>query len=81
MRFAMYGSKFSRICLYIFLLLALQRVALVPFSSGDAEDEEEDIPGTNEEFNRFIKNKTKTFCTCGISVLQRRFCNLDFGKL
>ncbi|VDL19001.1 unnamed protein product [Hymenolepis diminuta] len=76
----MYVLKFSRICLYIsLLLLALQRVALIPFSSDDAEDEEEDIPGTNEEFNRFIKNKTKTFCTCGTSVLQRRFCNLDFA--
>ncbi|KAM3184819.1 hypothetical protein ACTXT7_007624 [Hymenolepis weldensis] len=75
----MYVSKFSRICLYILLLVALQWVALVPFSSGDMEDEEEDIPGTNEEFNRFMKNKTNTFCTCGISVLQKRFCNLDFA--
>ncbi|VUZ48205.1 unnamed protein product [Hymenolepis diminuta] len=75
----MYTFKFARICVRgLLILLVLQSIVASPRDMGYV-DEEDQIPGTNEAFIHFIKNTTNSFCTCGRSVLQHRFCNNDFA--
>ncbi|KAM3183054.1 hypothetical protein ACTXT7_011103 [Hymenolepis weldensis] len=75
----MYTFKFAQICLRgLLILLVLQSIVASPRYMRDVDDEDE-IPGRNEDFIHFIKNSTNSFCTCGRSVLQNRFCNNDFA--
>nr|CUU99198.1 hypothetical transcript [Hymenolepis microstoma] len=74
-------SNFYRIWFNLLLiLLAVQMVVTVPLGNTDeGEADEDNIPGTDEAFRDYMRNTTNTFCTCGASVLQRRFCNNDFA--
>ncbi|VDO07146.1 unnamed protein product [Rodentolepis nana] len=77
----MRSFKLIRLWLRLLLvLLATQMVVTVRLdNTNEAKVDEDDIPGTDDAFRAYMKNATNTFCTCGISVLQRRFCNNDFA--
>lgn len=83
------GLNFTSICV-ILCLLVPRRIGASKSKTHSGvlhEDvqwthlaDDKDFGSSRKYLEKYMRNKTRTHCSCGPTLFQKKFCSSDFGK-